>query len=83
MNTLGAKIYLSERNLRTLLSKLERYKAGEATECTLIKYANQLDPYCQTMDSVAVIAIPDSKYYVNRAPGEVHPDDTPRTYTPV
>lgn len=70
-------IYLSERNLRTLLSKVERYKAGEETFCTLIKNANPLDPYCQTMDKIMVIGIPDEKYYTARMAGEVHPADRP------
>lgn len=69
------KIYLSERNLRALLSKVERFKAGEETQCTLVKYSNPLDPYCQTIDEVAVIAIPDEKYYANRDAGPVHPKD--------
>jgi hypothetical protein len=63
------RIYLSERNLRVLLSKLERYKAGDKTECTIVKYHNPRDPFCQTMDEIAVIAIPDNEYYVNREPG--------------
>jgi hypothetical protein len=71
------KIYLSERNLRTLLSKIERFKAGDVTACTLIKRSNPLDPYCQSMDTVAVIAIPDDLYYTKRTAGEVHPLDTP------
>lgn len=71
------KIYLSERNLRTLLSKIERFKEGDETACTLIKHANPLDPYCQSMDTIAVIAIPDDLYYTKREAGEVHPLDTP------
>lgn len=71
------RLYLSERNLRSLLSKLERFKAGEETECTLIKYANPLDPYCQTIDTVAVTAIPDDKYYTQRPAGPVHEKDDP------
>jgi hypothetical protein len=63
------RLYLSERNLRILLSKLERYKAGDKTACTIIKYANPLDPYCSTIDEIAVIAVPDEKYYAAREPG--------------
>jgi hypothetical protein len=29
------------------------------------------------MDSIAVIAVEDSEYYVNRIPGAVHPKDEP------
>lgn len=69
------KIYLSERNLRTLLSKIERAKAGDTTACTLIKYANANDPFCQTIDQISVIAVPDDQYYASRSPGDVHPLD--------
>lgn len=69
------RIYLSKRNLLTLLSKLERLEAGEDTKCAIIKNRNVLDPYCNTVDQVAVIAIPDEKFYVNRNPGPMHPKD--------
>mgnify|MGYP000016337112 CR=1 FL=1 len=69
------RIYLSKRNLLTLLSKLERLEAGEDTKCAIIKHANALDPYCNTIDEVAVIAIPDEKFYVNRQPGPMHPKE--------
>lgn len=71
------RIYLSKRNLLTLLSKLERFEQGEETACSIIKFANPLDPYCNTLDQVAVIAIPDEKYYITREPGFVLPIDEP------
>lgn len=69
------RIYLSKRNLLTLLSKLERLEAGDDTKCAIIKYQNPLDPYCNTIDQVAIIAIPDEAFYVNRNPGPMHPKD--------
>jgi hypothetical protein len=69
------RIYLSKRNLLTLLSKLERFEKGEETKCTIIKNANPLDPYCQSMDQIAVIAIPDEHYYTKRNAGPMHPAD--------
>jgi len=72
-----SKLYLSKRNLLTLLSKLERLERGEATACTIIKFKIDTDPYRQTMTSIAVIAIPDEKYYTNRAAGPMHPLDEP------
>lgn len=65
------KLYLSERNLRVLLSKIERYKAGEKTQCAIIKRSNPLDPYCSSIDEIAVIGIPDEKYYTAREAGEM------------
>lgn len=75
------KVYLSKRNLLTLLSKLERDANGEETACTLLKY-RQKDgaAYNQTMDAIMVIAVQDEDYYPaqNRSAGEVHPLDEPK-----
>jgi len=71
------KVYLSRRNLKTLLSKLDRVKAGEESACTLVKYQNTTDPFVQTIDEVSIIAVEDDKYYTNRPAGEVHPADVP------
>lgn len=72
---MNEKIYLSKRNLLTLLSKLEREQRGEETACAIVKYANPTDPYCNTIKEITVIAVPDEKFYTNRAPGEMHPMD--------
>lgn len=71
-------IFLSERNLRTLLSKLDRLKAGEETACTLIKHRGGVK-YRQTEDVVRVTAVLDADFYEDqgREPGEVHPKDVP------
>ena len=65
-------VYLSKRNLLTLLSKLERQERGEETACAIVKYANPTDPYCNTIKEITVIAVPDEKFYTNRAPGAMH-----------
>lgn len=72
-----SKVFLSRRNLLTLLSKLDRKKVGETTACTLIKNRNDQDPFTQTMKSIEVTAVEDDEYYKNRLPGEVHPKDSP------
>lgn len=72
------KIYLSRRNLLTLLSKLDRAKEGEITCCTVIKRDNRHPRYPQGPVSVAIIAIDDAEYYTDREPGQVHPRDVPR-----
>ena len=69
------QIYLSRRNLLALLSKLDRQAAGDATACAIIKYANPADPYCNTIDQVMVIAVPDNEFYADRSPGTMHPAD--------
>ena len=69
------QLFLSKRNLLTLLSKLERLEEGQTTACAIVKHANTMDPYCNTIDEIMVIAIPDELFYVNRAPGPMHPLD--------
>ena len=68
-------LYLSRRNLLTLLSKLDRQAAGDATACAIIKSANPADPYCNTIDQVVVTAVADEEFYANRQPGVMHPLD--------
>lgn len=75
-----SRVYLSERNLRTLLSKIERKKRGEETFCTIEKHQNPCEQFQQTMQKIIVTAVPDDVYYgaLNRAPGEMHPLDEPK-----
>lgn len=68
------KVYLSRRNLLTLLSKLDRVKAGEVSLCTLIKQDTLHEKYPQTIDKIMITAIEDEEYY-DREAGEVHPAD--------
>lgn len=68
-------IFLTRRNLLTLLSKLDRVKAGDDSTLTIIKNDNQHSVYPQTMDSIHVTAVEDEDYYVDRSPGVIHPKD--------
>lgn len=74
------RVYLSRRNLLTLLSKLDRLSAGDFTECSLVKNDAANGPYSQTMDQIMVTAVEDKEYYSDRSAGEVHPSDTPKAY---
>lgn len=69
-------LYLTRRNLLTLLSKLDRVRAGEQSKCTLIKQ-DTAHPIYPSTDVVKVIALEDEVYY-DRVPGEVHPKDAPK-----
>lgn len=71
------KIYLSRRNLLTLLSKLDREAKGELTACAIVKIRSPSAEFCQTMERVMVIAVDDEVYYQaqNRPAGEMHPAD--------
>jgi len=68
------QVYLTRRNLLTLLSKLDRAAAGDYTARTLIKQ-DRVHPKYPCSDVIAVTAVEDADYYVDRAPGEVHPAD--------
>jgi len=70
-----SKVYLSRRNLLTLLSKLDRQARGEFTHCTIIKCDNVHPVYPQTMKEIEVQAVEDDDYYIDRGAGFVHPKD--------
>lgn len=71
------KLYLSRRNLQTLINKLDRLKAGEETKCTIIKF-NERPSFPNSMDEITVVAIDDDKYYCDFSPGIVYPADEPK-----
>lgn len=71
------KVYLSRRNLLSLLSKLDRVAAGESSHCTLVKKDNAHPLYPQTDEVIHVCAVEDTEYYADREPGEVFPADDP------
>lgn len=78
-------IYLSRRNLLTLISKLDRRAAGEETQCTVIKHQNpDSDAYKQTMVTCAVVAVEDEEFYGSqgRPAGQMHPADEGRIPKP-
>lgn len=70
-------VYLSRRNLLTLLSKLDRAAAGEETACAIIKSDNAHEKYPQSMASIMVCAVEDVEYYgtSSRSAGDIHPSD--------
>jgi hypothetical protein len=70
-------IYLTRRNLLTLLNKLDRQKAGDATACTIIKADTEHLKY-PIPEAMYITAVEDEEYYNDRSPGEVYPDDEPR-----
>lgn len=72
------RVYLSRRNLLSLLSKLDRVRDGQFSNCTLIKLDNTHKKYPQTMDGIEVHAVEDADYYADRPAGEVYPLDDPR-----
>lgn len=77
-NKMTERVYLTRRNLKALLSKLDRVKAGEVSACTIVKRDNKHATYPQTMHSIEVIAIEDDEYYTDRNAGDVYHKDVPK-----
>jgi len=71
------RVFLSRRNLLSLLSKLDRQAAGGDTVCTIAKYDTAHPKYPQTMDEIWITAVEDADYYAERPAGEMHPLDEP------
>ena len=83
-------VYLSERNVKALLSKLDRAANGEATYCTIVKQDTSHKRFpCSMATSITavetrdldaaytteVFAVNDLEYYADREPGPMVPAD--------
>lgn len=66
------QVYLSRKNLNTLLSKLDEVKAGGMSLCTLIKRDANNPKYSQNYPEIVVVAVEDEDYYTDREPGPVY-----------
>jgi hypothetical protein len=65
-------IYLTRRNLQTLLNKLDR----KGSACSLIK-ADTVHPRYPIKRPTMIKALEDDEYYTDREPGAVLPEDEP------
>ena len=74
-------LYLSRRNLETLLSKLDRQKNGEQTFCTIHK-PKDVDGKYPNNSEFTVVAVENDEYYSHRQAGEMHPSDEQRASKP-
>jgi len=63
-----ATVYLTRRNLLTLLAKLDTAKAGEPTSKTIIKRDTRHKKF-PCSEITEVIAVEDEDYYTDRGPG--------------
>lgn len=71
------QLYLTRRNLLTLLSKLDRAKGGEETKRTIIKKDTKHKDFPNSHPNIFVTAVEDESYYKDREPGFVFPEDAP------
>ena len=67
-------VYVTRRNLLTLLSKLDRNAKGDASARTIIK-RDTTHPKDPCSDVVWIVALEDAEYYTDRTPGPIHPDE--------
>ena len=66
-------LYLTRRNLLTLLSKLDRnLEEPNSSACTIIKTDTEHPKY-PCSDVIQVTALEDAEYYTDRNPGRMHP----------
>lgn len=66
------RLFLTRRNLLTLLSKLDRATAGEITHVSIIKQ-DTVHPKFPCSEPTLVTAVEDADYYIDRMPGQMHP----------
>ena len=66
-------VYLSERNLKALLSKLKRPDSAKA-----ILKMDTVHPTYPCTRPTMVIAVANDDYYTDREPGAMHPKDEPK-----
>lgn len=57
------KLYLSRRNIVTLLEKLDRVRDGESSPCTIIKSDHAHPVYPQSMRRIAASAVESGDQY--------------------
>jgi hypothetical protein len=71
------RVYLSRRNLLTLLNKLDGVREGRPSECTLVKHDNKHPRFPSSHPAIFVTAVEDEDYYTDREPGFVREQDDP------
>jgi hypothetical protein len=73
------QLYLTRRNLQTLLNKLDRAlrDGPDASICTIVKMDTQ-HPRYPLEQTIAITALEDADYYTDREPGHVHEADVPK-----
>lgn len=65
------QLYLTRRNLMTLLNKLDHVKNGGESQRTIVKNDTKHPTYPQSEPAIYVTALEDEEYYTDRKPGVV------------
>lgn len=66
------KLYLSRRNITTLLQKLDSVRNGEISACTIIKNEFAHPVYPQTLRRIAVVAVEEHDRYLPGVSARLH-----------
>lgn len=64
------RLYLTRRNLLSLIRKLDRVAEGGDSKCTIVKCDRKHEKY-PCSDVIIVTAVEDADYYTDREPGEM------------
>lgn len=67
-----ARVYLTRRNLNTLIDKLDAVLQGKQSACTLCKTDTKHSKY-PCSEEIIVTAVEDGDYYTDRMPGKIMP----------
>jgi hypothetical protein len=66
------KLYLSKRDIMTLLEKLDCIRAGEVSACTIIKNDTAHPAYPQTLRRISVVAVEAQDRYMPGVSPRLH-----------
>lgn len=69
---MAQRVYLTRRNLNTLLDKLNAVLEGRQSVCTIIK-SDIVHPKYPCTDEIIITALEDADYYIDREPGKMVP----------
>jgi len=69
-------VYLSRRNLQTLINKLDRHATGDFNSRTIVKYDTAHPEYPASAATI-ISVVEDEDYYKDRPPGDMHHQDQP------
>lgn len=72
------RVYLTRRNLLTLLSKLDRNKEIPGSSHVGLVKTDTTHLQYPCSDAIEVFALEDEEYYTDRQPGPMHPSDERR-----
>ena len=69
-------VYLTRRNLQTLINKLDRHATGDLNSLTIMKF-DTVHPKYPASTPMIITAVEDDEYYNDRPPGDINHQDQP------